>query len=274
MFLTAFVLIAVSGSAQIEHMSLAQDSSIVIDRVYAGVLSGTTFSTTSVTTNPSVSVRFGAMASWRLSQYIKVRSFGMFETDLTHSWGIQQFYVVITPAKRWSLTFGQMATPSTEQRPHPVSGGGQFETSTLGNIPGGAPGIKAKYLGPVTMGAGVAVRNGLTEYHATIEKGKHTLSGYYRTSGTSGVAYTYDGVKWYSVIVYKPHALISTTTVFTFSKPNAVFADVGYGIDSHSIVRMEGGIMRKFESTWIKGLFSLTIDYKARSVNGYVFVHL
>lgn len=274
MFLIAFVLIAVSGSAQIEHIHLGQDSSIVIDRVYAGVLSNTAFSTRSLATSPSISVRLGAMASWRLSQYIQVRSFGMFESDLTHSWGIQQFYVVITPTKRLSLTVGQMATPSTEQRPHPLSGGGQFETFTLGNIPGGAPGIKAKYVGWVTMGAGIAVRNGLSEYHVTLEKGKHTLSGYYRTGGMSGFAYTYDGTKWYSVVVYKPHVLISTTTVFTFQKPHAVFADIGYGIDSHSIVRMEGGLMRKFESTWIKGLFSLTYDYKAHSVNGYVFVHL
>jgi hypothetical protein len=272
---TIALVCIVRGTAQIENIRMASDSSVVIDKVYVGMLSGTAFNTKTLKTTSFVTARFGAMASWHMTKHVSVRSFGMLETDLTRPWGIQQFYVHVAPTKHWSLTFGQMATPSTEQRPHPVSSGGQFETSTQAKIPGGAPGIKIKYTGAITVGAGLAVRNGSAEYHAMCAKGAHTFSGYYRTSDKQkGFAYTYDGTKLYSVIVYIPRALLGTTTVLRFKNDVAVFADVGYGLDQSKLTRMEGGCIKRFKSKWVKGLFSLTYDYKTTCVNGYVFIHL
>lgn len=269
------IFVTLSSFSQIENIKISSDSSINVNKLYAGMLSSTAFNTKSLTTTPSINLRVGAMVSWKVSKQISIKSFGMIETDLIKTWGIQQFYLSFTPSKHWLLVAGQMATISTEQRPHPVSGNGQFETWTQARIPGGAPGFKFKYVGNITVGAGIAVRNGAPEYHGSFAKGNHTISGYYRDwDGQKGFAYTYDSKKFYSLLVFIPSSTVATTTVVNFKNDYSLFVDLGYGAINKTLVRGEVGALKSFSSKWLKGLFSLSYDIKTESVNGYLFVHL
>lgn len=262
-----------STFGQIEHITISSDSSIIIDKVYAGMLSSTAFNTKNVATSSAGTFRVGVMASWKCSPYLTFHSFGMFETDLKQPWGIQQFYLNYEPTNHWIVTVGQSATISTEQRPHPVSGAGQFETWTQSRIPGGAPGIKIKYRGNVSVGAGIAARNGFPEYHASVSKGSHTLSGYYLQSDyQSGFAYTYDTKKLYAIVVCIPDSIVGSTVVVRLKKNISLFADVGYG--NSVFPRAELGAFKSWSEKWIKGLLSVSYDVKIKSVKGYLFVHL
>jgi hypothetical protein len=269
--LAVAMIVTTVSFGQIENINVSSDSSVVVDKLYAGMLSSTAYSVESLQTTPAVSIRFGAMATYKVSKHVSIRSFGMIESDLNQTWGIEQFYIHCTPTKHWVFAAGQMATISTEQRPHPVSGKGQFETWTLARIPGGAPGIKAKYVGKVSIGAGVAARNGYGEYHGSLEKGSHNLSGYYRESDRhTGFAYTYSGKKLYTVVVYT-RPLIASTIVLGMKKDVSLFIDVGY---STQLLRGEGGVFKRFSSKWVKGLISTSYNAKTKCVMGYLFVHL
>ncbi len=268
------ILITMSTFGQIENIKLSSDSAFTVDRLYAGMLSSTAFQVQKMETLQSVDIRVGALISWKPSRYFSIHSFGTLSTTFNQTSGIQQFYIKVASGK-WALFAGQMATVSTEMRAHPVSAGGQFETWTQAKIPGGAPGVKLKYQGKVTVGVGIASRYREPEYHVSFSKGKHTVSGYYRVSDAqSGFAYMYEGTTLYTILVFMPKSLLATTAVLNLKKEYSLFADIGYGMSGETLPRMELGVFKSFSSRWIKGLISVSYDAKAKSLNGYFFVHL
>ena len=271
---TVIILVTMNMFGQIENIKISSDSTFTIDRLYVGMLSSTAFQVQKMETLQSVDIRVGALISWKPSKYFSIHSFGTLSTNFNQTSGIQQFYIKAASGK-WSFFAGQMATISTEMRAHPVSAGGQFETWTQAKVPGGAPGVKLKYQGKVTIGVGIASRYGESEYHVSFSKGKHTISGYYRVSGTqSGFAYMYGGTTLYSILVFMPKSLLATTTVLNLKKEYSLFADIGYGMPGGSLPRMEVGVFKSFSAKWTKGLISVSYDAKTKAVNGYFFVHL
>jgi len=48
---------------------------------------------------------------------------------------------------------------------------------------------------------------------------------------------------------------------------------MGYDFPMKKLVRGEWGLLKSFESKWIKGLFGLGYQHESRSVCGYLFVH-
>lgn len=273
--LAVCILLTASCFGQIENIKISSDSTIIVDKLYAGMLSSTAFNTQRLTTSQFVNFRLGAMVSWKPSEKISIHSFGMLEADPNGISHIQQFYIKVRPFKKWVVVIGQMATPSTEHRAHPVSAGGQFETWTQSRIPGGAPGIKVKYEGSFTIGAGVAARNGAPEYHGSFSKGNHMISGYYRVAGTqTGFAYRFDSKKLYSIWVFIPGSLVGTTTVLPLRHTYSLFADLGTSTKPVTLIRGEVGAFKSFSSKWIKGLLSVSYDIKARNAKAYLFVHL
>ena len=187
--------------------------------------------------------------------------------------------MTVNPSKKLTLQIGSMASLPTEQRPHPVSGNGQFETWSESQIPGGGLGAKLRYQfnSNFQLAGGVVVCKGLPEYSGKITYKKVQLSAWYSEWNQKfGSALTLDLPKVYNTFVWKQDQVVSNLLVIHIASKQGIslYSDNGYDLSTKKLVRSESGAMKTFENNWIKGLFGLGYNYENRSVNGYLFVHL
>lgn len=278
--IVAIMAISTVAFSQITNVYITKDSSVVIDKVYAGVLSGTMFSTDSLHASGFTGVRFGAMASYQPAKWIAFKTWAMYQAETgSSSWSLQQFWMKLTPTQKLSIEVGSMGTLVTEQRPHPVSGNGQFETWSEASIPGMALNAKVKYdfTSNFQLAGGVALRNNLPEYSGRITYKKVQVSAWYSEWNKKfGTALTLDLPRVYNTFVWKQDQTIANVLVVHIvpSKGISLYSDNGYNFSTKKLVRSETGAMKTFESKWIKGLFGLGYNYENRSVNGYLFIHI
>ncbi len=276
--LIVIMMVAMSSFAQITGIT-SKDSSVVIDRLYIGSLSGTLFHTDSLYQSGFTGVRFGAMATYKPASWISFSGYGMYQLETGQSsYSIQQFWMKLRPTKKWSIETGMMSTIPTEQRPHPVSSAGQFETWSESQIPGGTLGIKTKYqfTNDFQLAGGLAVRKGMPEYSARITYKWIRLSGWYaQHDSTMGTAVSVDIDRVTSTFVLKT-GTIADNLVIKISKKHdlSVYSDVGYDFDKKSLVRGEWGIFKSFQSKVMNGLICLGYRNEAKSVVGYLFIYL
>lgn len=259
---------------------MVTDSSVVIDRIYAGSLSGTMFHADSLYATGFTGVRFGAMATYKPASWVSFSSWAMLQADKgSDPWSLQQFWMTLNPTKKLTIQIGSMATLVTEQRPHPVSGNGQFETWSEATIPGGGMNAKLKYdfTSDFQLAGGIAVRSNMPEYSARLTYKKVKLYGWYSTcDSTSGIAATVDFSRVYSTLVYKPDQTIADILVIKLSKKHDIsfYSDMGYSFVEKELVRGEVGILKGFDSKWIDGLIGLGYQHESKAFAGYLFVHL
>jgi hypothetical protein len=136
----AILFMAVSFTAMSQVQGLISKDSSVTGSVYAGILNTTAFSVDKPVQNNFYSFRVGAIASWQVLPFVKVKSFATF--DYSDSNGLPMNSVSIkfhSHKEKMGLEMGRMATLSTELRPLPPTGDGHFETWTQARIPGGSP---------------------------------------------------------------------------------------------------------------------------------------
>ena len=284
------IMASFSSFAQIENVKISDQ--ITINEIYAGTLSGTSFNVDSLTIGGFTSFRVGAMGTYKPAKWISFKTWGMIQAQAdTSSWCLQQFWFNLSPVNRLSLEAGYMATLPTEQRPLPVTANGHFETGSEATIVGGAPTVKIKYWSADTnfkIGVGVALRNKLPEYSGMISIYKKiTLSGWYGESNQRfGTALTLNFDRVYSTLVYKQDQILGekplkdktlfniTTIQLNKGKTLALYSDVGYDFVTDKLVRGEWGLLKTFESKWVKGLIGLGYQQEIKSVVGYLFVHL
>ncbi|MFZ2151180.1 MAG: hypothetical protein WAZ75_03290 [Candidatus Absconditicoccaceae bacterium] len=276
----AIIAISVSSFAQITGIIVTKDSSVVIDRIYAGSLSGTMLHTDSLYADGFTGVRFGAMATYKPASWISFSSWAMVQVDGGSTpWSLQQFYMTVQPSKKFTVQIGSMASIPTEQRPHPVSGNGQFETWSEASIPGGGLGVKVKYqfTSSFQLAGGVVVRKGLPEYSGRITYKKVQLSAWHSVCDTTtGAALTVDFSRVYSTFVFKQDQTIADVLVIKISKKHdlSFYSDMGYSFVKKELVRGEVGVLKGFDSKWVDGLIGLGYQHESKSVAAYLFVHL
>jgi hypothetical protein len=276
----AFVAITTSVTAQITNIKMTGDSSVVIDKIYVGMLSGTNFTTDSLQANGFTGVRIGAMGTYKVTNWMSFKGWGMIQLDGdAKPFTLQQFWVKMTPIHKLSLEFGSMATLTTEQRPHPVSGNGQFETWTESNIPGMAISAKLKYdiTKDFQLAGGIAVRNDKPEYSARVTYKKVQLSSWYgQYNKKFSTALTLDFDRVYNTLVWKQNQIVSNLLTIKLipAKGITFYADNGYNISTKELVRCENGLLKDFKSTYIKGLYGIGWDNVKRGVSVYFFIHI
>lgn len=271
--------------AQIENIKLNNDSSIIVNELYAGVLSGSMFSLDSLHANQFVDLRVGMRAEWKINNNLSLQGTAMLSTDLdANNSGLHQIHLDWKPSEKHLFQVGNMPTLSTEQRPDPLSGNGQFESFTEAQIVGQALGAKYTFNlnKDVLFGAGIAYRGKHAEYHIKTGFKAFTMSAYYAVHDeSSGLAFTYDGDRIFNTFVFKTNDVISNVFVYKLAPSIKldVFADVGYDLDENlsdtdRLVRCEIGALKTFESDYINGFFGISYQYETNSVNGLLFVHL
>ncbi len=247
------ILMATSSvvNAQIENIKLTNDSSIVIDKLYAGMLGTTMYRTdTGQVFDKNMNVRIGAMATWNATKYLSIRTFGIYEPGKTpffvsSFWGRYKIGKFTTEA-------GVSGSLIAEQRPLPPTGNSHFETWTSAQLMGTLPTIKLHYTsGNTTIGAGVSVQNRLSEtnkyvYQGSLDYKKFKLTGWSK-QGKVGGALSYTSGPVYSLIVFKQNELLANATVIRVSEKKQIFfySDQGYDFHSH-IPRSEEGFFKNF----------------------------
>jgi hypothetical protein len=270
--------ISVSSFAQITGIKVSED--VTIDRIYAGSLSGTMFHTDSLYATGFTGFRVGAMGTYSPAKWVSFSSWAIVQVDAGATpFSLQQFYVTVKPTQKLSIQIGSMASIPTEQRPHPVSGNGQFETWSEASIPGGGLGIKAKYqfTSDFQLAGGVVIRKGLPEYSGRITYKKVQLSAWHSVCDTTtGAALTVDFSRVYSTFVFKQDQTIADVLVVKISKKHdlSLYSDIGYSFVKKELVRGEIGAMKGFDSKWVDGLFGLGYQHESKSVAAYLFIHI
>lgn len=271
------LLVMPTAEAQIENIRLVDDSTLVLDRVYAGILGANNFSIDSVYRTGFVGFRVGASAKLRVTKAVSVISF--IAEDITsagNSIGGAGFLVRVQPDTNFYIAIGHGPQVSTFlQRQHPATAGGQFETFTHRAIPGPGLGVRlVKTIKKIDLLAGVAMINGAPEYQLGISHAGLQASVWLQGDSLWGTAITYESDRFKTILVVRDDLLANVTT---FNLPNKyiLYADAGMTTDDCVVVRAEAGVLRTFKAkSYIKGLFGLGYAYELRSVRGYIFVTL
>ncbi|MFA6256653.1 MAG: hypothetical protein WC606_05785 [Candidatus Absconditabacterales bacterium] len=276
----AFAAISMMSFAQLTKIPVTKDSTIMMDKLYVGMLSGSEFSTDSLYASTFANIRFGVMGTYQPAKWIAVKAWAMYQGETQKApWQMQQFWLKLTPNKKLSIEAGNMATLPTEQRPHPVSGDGQFETFSEAQIVGMALNAKIKYTftSDIQAGAGIAVRKDKPEYSGMVNYKKVTLSAWYAEYNQKvGTALTLHFTRVYSTLVWKQDQIVSEILVIHLNKDKSIslYADTGYDLGKKDIVRGEWGLLKTFKSEYINGLYGLGYNHETNTVNGYLFLHL
>lgn len=269
------VAFAAGVNAQITNVKIGDQ--VTIDKLYAGVLIGGQFRTDTVSNDAFVNARIGAMGTWRPAKWFAFRTWGIYDFNLTKPFTMERCWLNFTPHKKVSINLGYMATLATEQRPHPATGDGQFETFSESQLPGGTYNVKIAVdaTDNFSFGACVAYRKGL-EYQAMLRYNKVKISGWYGSDQKFGSALTLDFSRVYNVTSWRQDQVIANFLCVKMGKKKdyCLYSDNGYNLKDHKLVRSESGFLKTFDSQWIKGLFGLGYRYETKSINGYLFVHL
>lgn len=277
-FLVVILLLVLPvAKAQIENIRLVDDSTLVLDRVYAGVLGANNFSIDSIYRTGFVGFRVGASAKLRVTKAVSVVSF--IAEDITsagNSIGGTGFFVRVQPDTSFYMAIGHGPQVSTFlQRPHPATAGGQFETFTHRAIPGPGPGVRlVKTIKKTSLLAGVVMINGAPEYQLGISHAGLQASVWQQGDSLWGTAVTYESDRMKTILVVRDDLVAN---VVTYNLPNKyiLYVDAGMTTDNYTVVRAEAGVLRTFQAkSYIKGLLGLGYSYELRSVRGYIFVTL
>ncbi len=275
---TIILLVIFVSQAQISNIKI--DSTITIDRIYVGSLSGTMFSTDSIHTTCFTNIRLGVMGTYKLASWISFSGWGMLQADNSGNFlSSQPVWMTLNPTKKLTFQVGSMPTLPTEQRPHAVSHEGQFETWTESQIPGIAPGAKLKYdfTPDLQLAGGVAVSGNMPEYSARLSyKGIKLYSWYSTLDSISGMAINIKFDRIESVLVYKhDQVLANKLVVKCWENQNISFySDMGYDFQKKDLVRGEWGLLKGFKGDWLKGLWGIGYRHEAKAIVPYIFIHL
>lgn len=271
-------LYSTQAFSQIKNIPATKDSSVVIDNLYAGVLSWNETRLDSFSVTARITVRIGAMSTARLAKDLSLNVFGVYETNgVTTPTVLAQYSLKYQPLKRWKILVGNMATPATEQRPLPPTSNGQFETWTMSQIPGLVPGIKTSYdfKNKITGAIGYALRKGFPEYHVAVGSKSLVTAIYYQSENdVIGFVNTIKTKKIYSLLVYQHCKRIANTFVYSFGRSISLYNDYGYNISTNNLERLETGLFKSFDARIVSGLVSISFNAKTNSINTYLFVHL
>lgn len=282
----AMIVIAVSSFtvtfAQITPTRISADSTVVIDKLYVGILGGPIYDLQSTQTTFNANMRGGVQATWKAASQFSISSFAVVEYNAAKkSWlVINSFYGIYTPSKKFTITMGVGPTlPAKFHRPHPVTDRGHFETFTTGQLPGGAEHINVTYSSSqkTSFSGGISLFQKQPMYATTIASGKWNGTAYYTSSNNKvGGALTYNGSRLQNTLVIKQDAMIANVFLYSFGKQKEFifYADNGYDTNLKEMVRTEAGFLRTFTGGRWGGLFGLGYDNVHKTINTYLFVTL
>lgn len=257
------------------------DSSLTVS-VYAGILNTTALSINGANITNSHDIRFGGRFYWEALSWMKIKSFVAYGRSNGKDLVFNSFAIdVHSRNEKFGIEFGHGPTPSAESRPIPVSGDGQFETWTESRLPGVALGAKVYLVtGAGRISTGVGIRNKKPEYHIRYSTKFFDYGMSYGTAAQKFQTFVVARLsRVYSLTVFENERgtnLIANFTNVTLSKKAAIKAyfDCGYRINTNKLERLEFGVMKNFQVSYLKGLTALGYQHETKSINAYLFIYL
>ncbi|MBP6085873.1 hypothetical protein KA478_01505 [Patescibacteria group bacterium] len=274
--ISIFLTTAVVG--QVENITITNDSSIVVDKAYAGVLTTTSFNTSKLQTTSDVNIRLGAMATWKLNKKVSIRGFGAWDRTSAGQTDISAFWISYKPSTNVQITVGKAPTiGALLHRPNPVTGDGHFEASTPAQATGSLPTITMK-VGTSSrhwmVGINAIGSNAMTQIGGTY--GAVTLSASYNHGTHKAAAYTTvtkGRVK--TTFAWKQDDIVSDLFIFTINNPKQVYfySDFGYKYKIGKWSSTEYGVLKLFSGK-VKGIIGVAHNPLNNALKGYAFVYL
>jgi hypothetical protein len=273
-------------NAQVDSTRVAKDSTVVISKLYGGMITGPSYDIESKQVISPVNVRVGAKVDWNALHKFTVSSFAFIQYDKgTDTWlGGASMYGKYSATNRLTVMAGVgPSLPAKYHRPLPVTSAGHFEVFTTSRLPGGLPTVNLDYnVGQeTTISLGISQFGDGAMYATSFSAKKVVVTAYYlphTNDWGSAVTITFPKV---STVLVKSHTdIVSnfTRVVLNDNKGIVFIADNGYGISSEEWVRSENGLLKTFSSKSSKiqwgGAFAVTYDAVAKRANSYLFLFI
>lgn len=279
--MSVIILGSFTSHAQLINVAATADSTVVVDKVYAGMLAATSYLCDKDTTKVSTAFRVGAAAHWDIGKKLTLKSFTASEHEFvsSSSFGMDALWMQYRPTNKWAVEVGRGPTLAAQQhRPHPVSQSGQFETWTQAQLSGIAYSVNLKYMpsADLLFGGGLSLSDNMPEYQVTANYKLWLVTGFHQSAtNTSGIALTYNGTRFYNTSFVKSDAVGSFSSwQISAKRPFYLFTDFGYSTTSHSIVRWGSGAFASFTMGKVKSIFAIAYNHEVKGITGYLFVSL
>jgi len=282
------ITLSLGASAQIENL-YSKDSTVCLNGVYAGVLNLVNFDLDTLKTSTFTDFRVGAKGTWSATSWLRMSAFSVYAKSNEGDAFMNMVSLNLhTRNEVWNLEVGKIPTSATEIRPIPLSSDGQFEAQTQALIPGIAPGAKISYAFNKNnkkdkLVFGVFSRDNKVEYSGRMVMGKVNLFTSYSLSDkktTAGASYSHK--RLYALALYQGSDTINgdkVAAVFTNFKilPRQkidVFLNGGYSLKNKDIPHLEIGMVKNFETPYLKGLIGVIYDHRLKAVKSCFMVSL
>ncbi|MFA6513994.1 MAG: hypothetical protein WCT50_01720 [Patescibacteria group bacterium] len=273
--------------SQIKNIVATSDSSIVVNNVYAGLLNSTAFSSDLKAEN-FYNFRIGANATYQVVPWLKAKALVAYGRVEGKDININFFSFKVHSDKdeRLGLELGHMPTLSTEMMPMPLCAAGQFGTWAEGRITKPAVGAKTtwKINKKNLIGAEIAIRNEKPEYHLKIESGIFKAASSYVTANEKlqtnekfQAIVSAKTERVYSIAVFDRLAdskMLANFTSVSIGNDFELCLDAGYEFNSKKFEKLEFGILKNFESHFVKGLFYLCYKQEIKSIEATLLIHI
>jgi hypothetical protein len=276
-FVLAFSL---NTFSQIKNIIATSDSSIVVNNVYAGLLNSTSFNS-DLDVEHAHNLRIGANATWQLVPWLKVKTLVAYGRVNDKDMNINFFSLKLhSKGERLGLEIGRMPTLSTELIPMPLSATGHFSTWAESRATGPAIGAKSiiRFNEKNTLGAGISLRNDEPEYHLKLESGIFKAASSYATANEKfQVLASAKMGEVYSIVIFDKLAdsrMLANFTSVSIGNEIELCLDAGYEFNSKKFEKLEFGILKNFDSHFLKGLFYLCYKQEAKVIETTFLLHI
>lgn len=256
--------------AQIENIKIIGDSTVIINKAYAGLLAKSIFSQDSLSFAKSTNIRIGFEATYNLLRELSITSRGIYQSESQEPISSNNQFWATYKLQAFSLETGFLPSLATETKPVPISPDGQFETWTEKTIPGVALGAKIKYNFKTNyLGAGIADRNKKPEYHLRFFSPHFRASVYYgQYRETFGSTLAIKTKNLYNIMALNINAGTANQEMsktlgnfFCLVLDSEIklecYSDLGYDLKNGRFAKIDFGLLKKFSSNFLKGLFQL-----------------
>lgn len=276
LFLAAINLAAF---AQIKNLVANDDSSLIVNNVYVGLLNASAFDS-DLNVEHSYDFRIGGNLTWQLSSWMKAKALVVYDRANGEDKNINFFSLKLhSRNEKMGLEFGRMPTLSTEMMPIPLSPGGHFSTWAESQIIGPAIGAKTTFkIKESLLGLGIARRGDKPEYHLKLESGViSSAASYSAATQMFESVFSFKPDYVYSVSVFQnvgSSNLLANYTSVPIGHNLEVCLDAGYCFEEQRFRKLEFGVIKTFQANWLKGLLYICYTQEDKRLNAFLLFHI
>ncbi|MBV6646991.1 MAG: hypothetical protein KI790_16150 [Cyclobacteriaceae bacterium] len=266
------------GQAQIENIQLGPD--LLVNKFYAGFNSMVSIPQDSLVTITENSFRVGILATQQLNSFLAVESQAAIQvSNAARTSSIPSFELIGKISDQWQLRAGVLVTPTTTNRPNPITWESQVETYAQSRIIGGRPGATLRYRASDNLFLAYAIHNHDRQWahHLRMDFRQLRVAGFYQQNRDYFLSMKLSSTLVEAVANYSSALDEVAGSVFVnVTDDYEIYSDVGYRLKDDTSQATTIGVRHTFDNAgWhVKGFFGLAYDFQSELITGQLFVHL